>query len=410
MDAQLIRSRLHTLQDLVAGPKQAIIFQALEKVASGTNKFSYQNVARICFFMAGGFIYKDLGSVSSIPASKTLTFAPYDKDRYREMWEEYLMRHDVHTQIDQVVFINSKNKKLFGLLSKKHERQTAREIHAKLFNSESVGYFEKVFTFWELVYCLKMERYHRAYLEERIVEVPSNFLTVGESVIPGVIYSSYLKEQGSVIDSFQFFNLSEDQEYKVHAESVWSNMIADRYFVWGEAYKNFMKTRVPNTEILIIGHPLYKETLSHVTIPEHRNIIIAANPPEMSHINRDFFRLVFSFARTHGYQVFIRLHPNDSIETYSEFTGHREYRGLWNREIQGIYVVNNSTVYFDLIYDQQVAIRYKHPKSCLTIAEEIQDYFKNEDELLVLISALETDTLNTKRDEITKHVLGLENL
>jgi len=408
MDAHTIRTTIKELQKTVSESERPFVFQALEKIASRSNGCNRKNIARLIFYICGGFIYKDL--IGAVPAvdTNTITFALYDKPRYKDIWDGFLKRHDHYQEGDVVVYINTKQKKLFWLFSNRQERVVAQEIHKNIFTNRTASFFEKLFSYWELSYCLKMRRYHRRFLETSHVGTPKYFLTVGDSVIPGVIYAEYMKEQGAVIDSFQFFNLSEDQEYKVHAESVWSNMTADRYFVWGDTYKSFVTNQVSGVEISVIGHPLYKKTPSSVLIPTEKNIIIAANPPEMRHINQDFFTEVCAFAQKYGYNVYARLHPNDSIDSYAEFTKYPEYKGVWNKGISGVYAVNNSTVYFDLVYEQQVVVRYKHAQSYLTVVENVKDYFQTYTELHDLLKRQTEQGLNNKRDQIITEVLGLE--
>ncbi len=405
MDASTIRARLIRLEKQVP-TNYPLVYQALEKVAAGTNNCTLRNIAKIFFYITSVFIFKDVLNLGVLPYTKTLTFAYYDKARYKEMWKGFLTRHDQYQEGDSVIYINTKHKKILTCFPTRDELQNARMHLKRILETCELNLFQKIFTYWELVYCLKSQRFHTEVLRNCVVQSPDYFLTVGEGVIPGVFYTQHMKKQGSIIDSFQFFNLSEDHEYKVDAESVWSNMLADRYFVWGKAYKTFIEHKTTGVDVQVIGHPLYKHTQSQVRIPTEKNIIIAANPPEMKHINEEFFKVIFSFAQEYGYRISLRLHPNDQISSYSEFTSSPAYRKALPDS--GVYVVNNSTVYFDLVYEQQLVMRYKHPESYLAVVEEIQDYFITTKDLHAVLLSQTERGLAAKRDVILENVLGLK--
>lgn len=334
--------------------------------------------------------------------SKTLILAPYKRNQ-KKFWKKYIEKLNLE-KADISYFNLDKKKYKLKLLTKQQFNQSIN-IQNKYFKTKNL--FSKIFILSEIIYQLKLKEYYEN-INPKLKDY-EYFYTLGDYNFPNIIFTKYFNNHKKNTHTFQFFNLSEDKEFKIEQEAFWINSQVNTIYVWGVEYKEFLSKKLPKTNIDVIGHPLY-ETSSKENIRkiEEKKIAICLNPPEKKNINFEMIKLVKNYCMKNNIDYYIKLHPIDKIKDYKKHIKHKNFKG----EIKAfnyncIWVVNNSTVYFDLIYNNKFVLRYKHKDSFLNLIPENKDFFSNEKELNSLVERFSIKAEEKKKKRTLKKIFNL---
>ena len=280
----------------------------------------------------------------------------------------------------------------------------ARKI-LKLLNINSL------FLFTEILYCLKRTR----ELDNKInLNISKKMYIQGDYNFPNIVLlkKNEMKFKNLQSYTFQFFNLSQDNEFKSEQESFWLNSQVKNIYVWGKEYKKFLETKLVNKNIIISSHPLYslktkknKVTFNKNTLKKH--LVICLNPPEKININYEFISLIQKFCDQNDYTYSFKLHPIDTLNNYLKYINHKRYLLDINIKNNVIYLVNNSTIYFDLIIEGKIVLRYKHEASFLNLLQSTQDFFTTSIELKYILDTLNIKTLEEKKRKVEKNIFNI---
>lgn len=260
------------------------------------------------------------------------------------------------------------------------------------------------YLFFEILYALKRTRELNSKIN---LQIKNSIYIQGDYNFPNIILLKKNEFKNNKLNSFtfQFFNLSQDNEYKSEQESFWLNSQVKNIIVWGSEYKKFLENKIKKTNIIISSHPLYNSEMkkNKVEISKNKHIIICLNPPEKIKINIDFIKIISKFCKENKYSYSFRLHPIDSLENYSKYIT-KEYDST--KEF-GIHVVNNSTIYFDLIVEGKIVLRYKHKKSYLNILNQIEDFFSTPKELKSQIEKINLSKEKKKKQIVETDIFNI---
>lgn len=279
--------------------------------------------------------------------------------------------------------------------------QTTHKIFGIL-SIDSAGFWE-LLLLWSNVYgCVSSALFHAALAEKHR---PSYFAAAGPSTLPHSIFFEYYKNLKVPTFSGQLFNLSEDNMFKPDTESVWLNMQCETFYVWGESYRDFLQSRLPLHNIIVVGHPTYT-TLSAVTPKPQKDICLAINPKQPVSISQEWLKMVEEYCKNTNSYFCLRLHPLDLIQNYEIFSK----SPYWMERDSGKrywYVVNNSTVYYDLILLGEWVLRYKHPLAFLPIPEEVLDYVQTPQELESAVALCTSLDTKQKQEVVSRLIFNI---
>ena len=265
------------------------------------------------------------------------------------------------------------------------------------------------YLFFEILYSLKRTRELNSKIN---FNIKNSIYMQGDYNFPNMIFLKKNEMNNKNLNSytFQFFNLSQDNEYKSEQESFWLNSQVKNIIVWGNEYKEFLQKKLKNTKrktnIIVSSHPLYNLEIkkNKVEIPKNNHIIICLNPPEKIKINYEFIKVIITFCKENKYTFSLRLHPIDSLNNYSKYISNKEYNSTKKK---GIQVVNNSTIYFDLIVEGKIVLRYKNNKSYLNILNQVEDFFTNSKELKLQIEHINITKEREKKKIVEKDIFNI---
>ena len=206
----------------------SLVFQATYKLWSEKIKFSFKNLKKIVFYIFLVYNFDNLISklkVKSDSNKKKLVLRVSQRKDHYSMWEGYLIKLGIKQESD-VIDINLQKKTINPLFLKIWNHSLVLKI-LNLFNKiYKLSFFQKIFFYFELHYCLKTNNYYSNFLENiKFTEL----YCVWDNNYPILAIALWFRKKNLNVNSFQFFNFSEDWEFKIHQESTWLNMVANKY-------------------------------------------------------------------------------------------------------------------------------------------------------------------------------------
>ena len=373
-------------------PNSNILFRAITKHYTPHSETKIKFICKHLFYLIAIQSYRALNH-QMIINQPLCYFQHRSENNKRNMWHSYEKKlfNEKNKHVEWIDY----NKPIFRLVlpTIKIVKQTNKALQN--IRRRDARALEQILLWIDIYNSYQTAQYHLRLAKQH---QPTYFVAADSGTFPESIYFEYYKSQGIPTYSAQLFNLSEDNMFKPDTESVWLNMQCETFYVWGSTYQKFLQSKRPDVSFPIIGHPLYKNLKSVKPRPDHV-ICLALNPKQPKQISYDWLELIEDYCSKHQWYFSIRIHPLDQIEQYTMFTQSPYFIPL-NKKTSCWYMVNNSTVYYDLIRDGEWAIRYRHSDTYLPLPELISDSISTMLELHTLIINSSPKEIKIKQKEI----------
>lgn len=407
MDSNTIRNKISLINselDLLWNQMwifrlNSVVFQATYKLWSEKIGVSFVNLKKIFFYVFLGYNFDNLvDKFDKIKKTnkKKIILKVSQRKNHDDMWEGYLIKLGIKKE-SEIIDLNLQKKRIILLFLKIRNHFLILKILKVFIKFYKLTFFEKIFFYLELHYCLKTNFYYSKVINNNNF---NELYCVWDNNYPVLAIALWFREQKLDVNSFQFFNFSEDHEFKIHQESTWLNMVANKFYVWWDEYRKFLLNKSLWVDIWIIWNPVYTN-YEDIKKIDRNKIILCFNPPEKKQINIDMMNF---FNDRKDCDVFYKLHPIDKKGNYPKSLIDNFILLDTYEDCDGVFVVNNSTIYYELIAKWKLVFRYKDEKSFLNNLLEIDDFFSTLKEFDVKLKLVKKDDMKKKQKHIMKQI------
>ena len=386
----------HTYKDLPLG---SLVFRSIYQTILEENTFSLKRLAKSIFFRCAILVDRTFAHSHLASKQDILVLQTWHRPNHIAMWDAYLT--SIKRDTDAVLRIQYNERNFipcFPFGDSDHRRAQQHVLSALQLKG-----FRRWYVAAEILFHLKIVDFLLPTLDQfTCTEVYCD----ENALSPGSVFALYFQNKNIPTFSFQFYSLTPSRKFKISTELTWINMNVDTMYVWGDVYKNFLKSEKPNVSFPVIGHPLYQNTEPGPIQWNPNIIVIGLNPPDTGQYNYHMIAAAKEYARVTNADIYLQLHPVDSIARYQSFVSNiPTYRGTVTNNSaphNAIFLVNESTLYFDLIAENRVVLRYVHPDSYQETFISIDDDWHTTQQLADRINQLSTTSLAQKKNTVLK--------
>lgn len=196
------------------------------------------------------------------------------------------------------------------------------------------------------------------------------------------------------------------------------NITTQSVFVWGcQSKKDLIKNfGISSDKIIVGGNPKYKDRRINLRSTFKVCIVLLGRKIYESG-NMEILNIVYNLKKNFGIEIFVRLHASLSRTFYSEICENLDLvladqnetlNEGFNRNIYDFAIVNNSTSYFEAMYNDLVCFRYAEDEN--EIFEGLEDKFSDYPDLVQRIESFKNmnfDILNKQVAVLLTNTLGM---
>lgn len=317
-----------------------------------------------------------------------ITYLPSKNVNYLKQLELYLEK----LKINYSTISNNDFKLKVKINFKKHN--LIKSVIKELNKYEKLKLIKKIYIYSHLNYLIKfidsLEKINYSKFKSFNAYLPYE--------PPISIINEYCLKNNIKRNFFQIANTYIPNKFKYY-EMEWLGLNIDTLYVYGSYYKKIFQQLYPtiSCEILKIKDSKIQKQKSKFNLSE---IIILGNQKELKEYNLKMLLIVKSL----NMNPKIKLHPSDNINNYNKIlpTITQITENLENTHV--IYIVNDSSIYFEFIKSGKVVFRYKNKDSFLNINKNQKFVFSNKKELNNIIKNFKYEDYMNESKNILKNI------